>query len=110
MGRGASRTYRHLMVEQASLDAVPDRKKHPVFEADPRTVRVRLEAGEEIAEHTHPGTRILFLVVEGSLELTLDDESYALASGDLLRFDGERTISGSAAEPATAVVVLVDSP
>jgi quercetin dioxygenase-like cupin family protein len=96
------------MVERASLDSLPDRKKQPLFEEHPRTVRVQLEAGGEIAEHSHPGTSIVFFVVEGSLELRLDDESFALSAGEMVRFDGERTISGVTAEPTTAMVVLVE--
>lgn len=96
------------MVERASLESQSDRKKEPLFEADPRTVRVQLETGSEIAEHNHPGTRILFFVVEGTMQLTLDAETYDLAGGDLLRFDGERMISGAADEPTTVMVVLVE--
>lgn len=96
------------MVERVSLDDFDERTKQPVFESQPRTVRVRLEAGEEITEHEHPDKRILFHVLEGELELSLDDESYALTDSDLLRFDGNRTISGIASEPTTVLVVLIE--
>ncbi|MFB6189772.1 MAG: cupin domain-containing protein [Halapricum sp.] len=96
------------MVERAALDALTDRKKQPLFDADPRTVRVSLDAGGEIAEHSHPEADILFFVVEGSLELGLDEETYDLAGGEMVRFDGSRTISGTASEPTTAVVVLAE--
>lgn len=96
------------MVEQATLDSLPDRKKQPLFEANPRTVRVRLEAGGEIAEHSHPGKNIVFFVVEGSVALQLDEESFDLSDGEMVRFDGERTIAGVAEEPTTAVVTLVE--
>lgn len=97
------------MVERASLTQPAEAKKQPLFEGEPRTVRVTLDEDGEIAAHDHPGSNILFFVTEGSLELSLDDETYELADGDLVRFDGERTISGRAAEPTTAVVVLVDA-
>jgi len=96
------------MVQRASLDSSASAKKQPLFDGSPRTVRVTLDEDGEIAEHNHPGTDILFFVVDGSLELTLDDEMYRLESGDIVRFDGQRMISGTASEPTTAVVVLVD--
>lgn len=96
------------MVQRASLGELSDRTNQPVFASDPRTVRVSLDPGEGIDEHSHPGTDILFVVVEGALELQLDDERYETTGGDLLRFDGERTIAGEASEPTTVLVVLVE--
>jgi len=66
------------MVERASLASPAEAKKEPLFEGDLRTVRVTLEEDGQIAEHNHPGTEILFFVVEGGLELSLDDENYEL--------------------------------
>jgi len=97
------------MVQRASLDSSASAKKQPLFEGSPRTVRVTLDEDGEIAEHNHPGTDILFFVVDGSLELRLDDETYRLEDGDIVRFDGERMIAGQADEPTTALVVLVES-
>ena len=96
------------MVDRASLASPAEAKKEPLFEGGLRTVRVTLEEDAQIAEHNHPGTEILFFVVEGGLELSLDDENYELEQGDLVRFEGERTISGRAGEPTTALVVPVD--
>jgi len=38
--------------------------------------------------------------------MTLDDETYALDAGDLIRFSGDREVSPHAVESSTAVVVF----
>lgn len=98
------------MVERTSLDALAEPTKQPVFTDNPRTVRVALDPDEEIAEHDHPGEDIVFFVVDGAMELRLDDEAYDLTGGDLLQFDGERTVAGTAREATTVLVILADRP
>jgi uncharacterized cupin superfamily protein len=47
-------------------------------------------------------------VVEGALDLALDDEQQSLVAGDIAQFAGEREISPVAREPSTALVVLAE--
>jgi redox-sensitive bicupin YhaK (pirin superfamily) len=78
-----------------------------VFEVRcPRTIRLELDADERVPPHTHPGTNIVLHLVSGYLELSLDDETYDVTPGQLVRFSGEREISPHAIEPSTAVVVF----
>jgi quercetin dioxygenase-like cupin family protein len=98
------------MVERATLGELESATKYPVFTDNPRTVRVDLDPGETVEEHDHPGTDIVFHVLEGAMELRLDDERYDLSGGDMLQFDGERTVAGEASEATTVVVVLAQRP
>lgn len=98
------------MVELSSLDSLEATPHAEVFEQrQPRTVRLELDEEQRIPGHTHPGKDIVLYVVSGHLELTLDDETYDLRSGDLIRFSGEREISPYAAEASTALVVFAPS-
>lgn len=98
------------MVEQATVGEVESATKRPVFTDNPRTVRVSLDDGETIDEHNHPGTDIVFIVLDGAMELRLDDEPHDLSGGDLVQFDGERTVAGTAHESTTVIVVLAERP
>lgn len=92
----------------ADLDETPHAE---VFAADrPRTVRLALEPDERIPAHTHPGMDVVIHVVEGTMEIGLDEETHALAAGELLRFSGEREVAPRATSGATAVVVLAPTP
>ena len=97
------------MVKQHSLQTETGGKR-PVFSDNPKTVRVALDAGESISEHSHPGTDIVFFVVSGAMTLELDEQAYDLAGGDILQFEGERTISGSADDETAVLVVLAERP
>lgn len=95
------------MPETTSLDALETTPHAEVFEQrQPRTVRLELDEGQRIPEHTHPEKDVVFYVVSGHLELTLDDETHELLSGDLIRFSGEREVSPYAVEASTALVVF----
>lgn len=72
----------------------------------PKTIRLALEAGESVPRHSHPGEDVVLHLVEGRLELELDDERYDLAAGDLVRFAGEREVSPTAVEDSVAVIVF----
>lgn len=72
----------------------------------PRTVRLELDTDERVPPHTHPGTNIVLHLISGHLELSLDDQTYDVKPGQLVRFSGEREISPHAIEPSTAVVVF----
>lgn len=91
-------------VALADLTAAPQATAFPDHE--PRTVRLSLNAGESVPEHTHPGRDIVFHVLDGRIELGLDDETLDVAAGELVRFPGERRVSPSAPVDATALVLL----
>lgn len=95
-------------VALADLTTEPQATAFP--EHEPRTVRLSLDAGEAVPEHTHPGRDIVFHVLEGRIELGLDDETLDVAAGELVRFPGERRVSPSAPVDATALVLLAPRP
>ena len=89
--------------------SVPDLEGEPhaeVFGEGPRAVRLRLDAGETVPEHRHPGNDVLLYVVEGRLDTSVDGEVHELVTGDALRFDGDGAVSPHAREPTTALVVF----
>lgn len=96
-------------LERAALDGVEGDGRTPLFEGDPRTVHVALDQGESIPAHQHPGTDILFQVLDGTVDLTLDEESLRLDAGEMARFDGDQDISPAAVTDTEALVVLADS-
>ncbi|WP_311173715.1 cupin domain-containing protein [Halobellus ordinarius] len=92
-------------IEQLSaLDGQPHANVFP--SSEPKTIRLTLAAGEGVDPHTHPGRDVVLYLLEGAIELHLDEETHSLEAGDIARFDGEREISPVATEPSTALVVL----
>jgi quercetin dioxygenase-like cupin family protein len=75
----------------------------------PRTVRLKIDAEQQMPPHRHPGTDIVLHLITGELDLVLDEEIYALTSGDLIRFSGECEISPRAIEDSVAIVVFSPS-
>ena len=60
---------------------------------DIMVVHLHLKEGETIPAHNHPGRQIFFTVVEGEVEVYLDEkETYPLAPKKVLEFDGEARI------------------
>lgn len=94
------------MVELTAVHDLEGTPHAEVFAAAPRTVRLRLAAGESVPTHRHPGEAVLLYLLEGALDLRLDGESYDVRAGDAVRFSGEREISPRAVEAATALVVF----
>jgi mannose-6-phosphate isomerase-like protein (cupin superfamily) len=94
-------------VEVASLAAL-DGTARLFDDGEPDVVRLRLDAGESVAPHAHPGRGVVFFVVEGRFAVTVAGETYQVAAGDCLRFDGDHEVSPAARgeEPATALIVL----
>jgi quercetin dioxygenase-like cupin family protein len=94
----------------AAIEHLPDFEATPhanVFpDVEPKTIRLTLDADERVDPHTHPGRDVVFHLIDGAIDLDLDDERHALAAGDVARFDGEREISPVARESSTALVVL----
>jgi len=92
----------HVTVSELNADP------HAVAFDDPRTVCLRLDAGGEVAPHTHPDHDVLILVLDGALSVRLDGEEHSLDEGEALRFDGEREVAPRAETGATALVVLCE--
>lgn len=90
----------------ARLDGTPHANVFP--EAEPKTIRLHLPEGEAVAAHSHPGRDIVFHLLEGRIELTLDEERYELEAGEIARFEGERDIAPRALEESTALIVLAE--
>ncbi|EMA48585.1 MULTISPECIES: cupin domain-containing protein [Halococcus] len=96
--------------EITRLDTLEKTPHAEVFDHHtPRTVRLMLDAGQQMPPHRHPGTDIVLHVLTGELDLVLDEDTYALAPGDLIRFSGECEISPCAIEDSVAVVVFSPS-
>lgn len=95
------------MAELTPVDDLEDAPHAEVFEEhSPRAVRLRLDAGDDVPGHQHPGHDIVLYGIEGTIELRLDDETYTVNAGDAAQFSGEREISPTAVEDATALVVF----
>lgn len=93
--------------ERVHLDELEGAPHAVVFERDaPRTIRLTLESDRQLPAHRHPNTDVVCHLVEGELDLTLDGESYRLATGDLLRFSSDCEISPTAIEDSVAVLVF----
>lgn len=96
--------------EITNLDTLEETPHAEVFDHNiPRTVRLKLDAGQRMPAHRHPGTDIVLHLIAGELDLVLDDDSYPLAPGDLIRFDGECEIAPHAIEESVVVVVFAPS-
>ncbi len=95
------------MAESTTLDELTETPHAEVFEDQaPRTVRLQLDAGEEIPPHTHPGMDIVLHVLSGRLEVGLGEETHDLEAGQLVQFSGDREVSPSAVDPSTALIVF----
>ncbi|QHS16488.1 cupin domain-containing protein [Halopenitus persicus] len=88
----------------ADLEGAPHANAFP--SAEPKTIRLRLEAGERVDPHRHPDREIVAYLLEGAIDLHLDDEIHELEPGDVARFDGDREISPVARADSTALLVL----
>jgi anti-sigma factor ChrR (cupin superfamily) len=90
-----------------TLDALDSTPHAEVFEeGSPRTVRLRLDAGEAVPEHRHPGTTIVLHVLSGTLDLRLDGDSHTLQTADVARFSGDREIAPIARADTDAILVF----
>lgn len=93
-------------MEHVTLSELTAEPHASVFERDPKTVRLALDAGESVAEHDHPGKHIVLLVLEGTVDVALDGDAVTLEAGEIVRFDGERRVKPTAVTDAEALVVL----
>jgi len=88
----------------SDLDGEPHARVFP--DAEPKTVRLTLAAGDSVPAHTHPDREIICYLVSGRLELNVGEETETLDAGDIARFDGDREIAPTAIEDSTALLVL----
>ncbi|WP_135829798.1 cupin domain-containing protein [Halorussus halobius] len=96
-----------MTVETAALDELTVTPREVAFPgSEPKTVRLALEAGEEVPAHRHPEREIVVYLVSGRLDVRVDGESNVLEPGDLLRFDGRDEVSPKAEADSTALLVL----
>lgn len=95
--------------ERVSLAADPESGRRALFEAEPKTVRVTLTAGEAVPAHQHPERDIVFHLRSGDLELRLGPDDHSLSAGDVVRFDGAQDIALRAVTDCDALLVLAPS-
>ncbi|MFB6233569.1 MAG: cupin domain-containing protein [Haloarculaceae archaeon] len=91
----------------SELDGKPHAQVFP--DAEPKTVRLTLAAGESVPAHTHPGRRIVCYLRTGRLDLTVGAETTTLTEGDVARFSGEKKIAPTAVEDSVALLVLASA-
>lgn len=95
------------MVAVKELTSPAEETHELLFEHDTlRTVRLALEAGDSVPAHSHPETIVLFQVLEGRIDLSLDGDVHELSAGEVVQFAGDREIQPTASEAATALVVI----
>lgn len=95
--------------ERVSLDTDDATGRTRVFDGEPKTIQLSLDAGESIPAHEHPRQDIVFLLRSGAVDLTLGDETLSLSPGDVVRFDGDQNISPAATADSEALLVLASS-
>ncbi|NLV12097.1 cupin domain-containing protein [Haloarcula argentinensis] len=94
--------------ERATLDS-DGNGRTKLFDGEPKTIRLMLDAGESIPAHKHPGRDIVYLLRSGAVDLTLGEETVSLSPGDVVRFDGDQDISPAATADSEALLVLASS-
>jgi len=92
-------------MQRATVDG-DETGRRSLFDGEPRTVVLSLDAGERVPAHSHPDRVVLFHVLSGAIELALDDETTTLRAGEIGRFDGDCDIAPHARTDARALVVL----
>lgn len=98
------------MVAVRNLCSPPQETHEMLFEHDSlRTVRLQLDAGENLPANSHPGAMVLFHVLDGRIKLSLDGEAHHLSAGEIVQFGGDQDIAPAAPEAATALVVIARS-
>jgi quercetin dioxygenase-like cupin family protein len=91
----------------SNLEATPHANVFP--DAEPKTIRLVLEAGEQVDPHRHPDREIVFYLIEGGITLHLGEDTVDLSGGDIVQFDGDQEISPVATETSTALIVLASN-
>lgn len=86
------------------LEATPHANAFP--QKEPKIIRLKLEAGESVATHSHPGRDIVLFLLSGEIELRLDGTPHLVEAGDIVHFDGDQDILPTANEYSIALLVL----
>lgn len=92
--------------ERVTLEQADGQPHARLFDGEPQTIRLTLEAGDSIAPHQHPDREIVLHVLEGALTVTLGEDEHEVPAGDVVRFDGRQYVSPEALEDTTALLVL----
>lgn len=66
------------------------------------------EKGDVIQKHNHPEAYVIFSVLSGKLELSIDGNKLIMCAGDVTDFDGDNHIEGLFLEKGEAIVTLVN--
>lgn len=77
-------------------------------DAEPKTIRLTLSAGESVPPHDHPDREIVLYVIEGTIDPLLGEDTHRVGAGEVARFDGAQDVSPEAVEDATALLVLAE--
>lgn len=72
-----------------------------------KVVRKKLDAGQSIPPHNHPGEDVLIQVTSGALKILLDDQPFEVQAGELVQFDGDLMVTLEATLDQTVFVVFV---
>ncbi|WP_459192153.1 cupin domain-containing protein [Halosimplex sp. J119] len=96
------------MTEHVHLPDMDGDGRGVLFEGEPKTVRLALDAGDRVPPHQHPDRDIVCHVLEGELTMTLGDDTVELVAGDVARFSGDQDISPEAREDSVALLVLAE--
>lgn len=98
---GSGMTTIHSLPE---VEGTPHANVFP--EREPKTIRLTLEANEEVPPHAHPDREIVCYVIDGAIELRLGETVHELRAGEIVSFDGDQDISPRALEESVALLVL----
>lgn len=71
---------------------------------------IKKAGNEDIPRHNHPEANVLFTVVKGKVEVTIDEEIFIAEPGHLLHFDGNQYISARMLEESEIFVTLIAKP
>lgn len=71
-------------------------------------VKKVFKKGEVMKKHNHPGSDVIFTVLKGKAEVTLNDsEKYELVPGEILHFNGTNYIQSDFPVDSEVQVILV---
>lgn len=68
--------------------------------------------GQELPSHTHPGTDVYLLALEGSGTVTVDGNDSSVVKGEIVHIGGDETFSyrNTGSEPSSLYVTLIKLP
>ena len=72
-----------------------------------KVVQRILKKGDLIASHTHVGNNVVLSVLQGSVKITIADETNLISAGTIINYEGELAISGEIIEDAIVEIVLI---